>query len=313
MITTRASKLLLVVSLPEAVLAIFRERFDIIQGRLEDAASIRPDALICSIRPYRLDAAAIEGLPESVKAIGTYSVGYDHIDLEAAARRNIAVFNTPGVLANSVADIAMLLMLGAARRATESIALLRQESWTGWSPAQLLGIELDGKTLGILGMGDIGRRVARRASSFGMKVAYHNRTPAVRTSARYVKDPRKLVAESDVLLLAWPSGPETRRFISAETLALAKRTLIVVNIGRGDLVVDDDLIAALRDGRIFAAGLDVFDNEPDLDPRYLALPNAFLLPHTGSSTWEARKQMASCLVEALCNHQEGKHTPNRLI
>jgi glyoxylate reductase len=214
-------------------------------------------------------------------------------------KRGIALFNTPGVLGNAVADAAMLLILGAARRATESIALLRSGGWKGWTPGQILGVELSGKTLGILGMGDIGNRVAKRARAFGMRVAYSNRHPVDNSQARFLSDPHALVAESDVLLLAWPSTAQTRRFIDAKTLELAKPTMILVNIGRGDLVDDDALIDALATRQIFAAGLDVFDNEPSLDPRYLDLPNAFLLPHIGSSTWEARLGMARILADAI--------------
>jgi glyoxylate reductase len=146
-----------------------------------------------------------------------------------------------------------------------------------------------------------------------MEIAYHNRRPRAPSEGRYVADPRRLIGESDVLLLAWPSQPETRRFIAAETLALARPGMILVNIGRGDLVRDDDLIAALREGRILAAGLDVFDNEPDIDPGYLGLPNAFLLPHIGSSTWEARLAMAQVLIDALEAHANGRRPANRLV
>jgi glyoxylate reductase len=284
-----------------------------IQGRPEDAADIQPDIVLCSIGPYRFDRQVIDKLPTSVKMIATYSVGHDHIDLSAAVDRGVAVFNTPGVLSDAVADAAMLLMLGAARRATESIALLREGRWTGWSPGQLIGVGLGGKTLGILGMGNIGRRIAYRARAFGMHIAYHNRREIASDSdARFYADPRELIAESDVIVLAWPSTPETRYFIAADTLDLAKRAMILVNIGRGDLVKDEDLIAALRDGRIFAAGLDVFDNEPELHPEYLLLPNAFLLPHIGSSTWDARLAMADVLVDAVELHAAGGRAANRI-
>lgn len=305
-------KLLSVVNLPDRVANRFRERFSVVQGVLGDAGDVQPDTILCSIRPFRFDRPTIERLPATVKAIATYSVGHDHIDLVAAADRGIAVFNTPGVLSEAVADTALLLILGAARRATESIALLREGRWNGWTPEQFIGVELGGKTLGILGMGSIGQRIARRARAFGMDIAYHNRRAIAGEEARYHADPRQLVAESDVLVLAWPSTPETRHFIAADTLALAKPSLILVNIGRGDLVRDDDLIAALSQGRILAAGLDVFENEPDIHPGYLDLPNAFLLPHIGSSTWEARLAMADMLVEAIEIHAAGGHPANRI-
>ena len=306
-------KLLSVVEMPDRINDRFRARMSFIEGRLEDAADIQPDIVLCSIGPYRFDRQVIDKLPTSVKMIATYSVGHDHIDLSAAADRGVAVFNTPGVLSDAVADAALLLILGAARRATESIALLREGRWTGWSPGQLIGVGLGGKTLGILGMGNIGRRIAYRARAFGMHIAYHNRREIASDSdARFYADPRELIAESDVVVLAWPSTPETRYFIAADTLDLGKRAMILVNIGRGDLVKDEDLIAALRDGRIFAAGLDVFDNEPELHPDYLLLPNAFLLPHIGSSTWEARLTMADVLVDAVELHAAGGKAANRI-
>lgn len=306
-------KLFSLIDLPEELNARFRTNMTLIEGRLSDVGGVRPDALLCSIGANRLDQSAIEGLPSSVRAIATYSVGHDHIDLSAAAARGIAVFNTPGVLSDAVADNAMLLILGAARRATESIALLRSGQWTGWTPGQLIGVGLEGKMLGILGMGNIGRKVAWRARAFGMSVAYHNRTPLGSEDGLYMDDPYSLIEHADVILLAWPSTAETRRFINASTLARAKRSAILVNIGRGDLVEDDALIAALRVGTIRAAGLDVFDGEPALHPDYLQLPNAFLLPHIGSSTWEARVAMADLLCDAIVSHAAGGTPANRIV
>ena len=305
-------KALSVVDLPDRVFDRLRGRMTVIQGALEDAGEAQPDVLICSIYPYRFDRKVIGNLPASVQAIATYSVGYDHIDVAAAADRGIAVFNTPGVLSDAVADAALLLILGAARRTTESIALLREGRWEGWTPKQLIGLGLGDKRLGILGMGNIGRRIAARARAFGMDIAYHNRREIPGEESRFHADPRRLIAESDVVVLAWPSTSETRHFIAEDTLALAKPTMILVNIGRGDLVKDDDLIAALRAGRIFAAGLDVFENEPNLHPGYLDLPNAFLLPHVGSSTWEARLAMADILADAIDAHAAGERPPNRI-
>lgn len=305
-------KLLSLIDMPDRVMRVFNGCGELVPGTPADVAAVQPDAILCSIFPYRFDRATIEGLPASVKAIATYSVGFDHIDLAAARDRGIAVFNTPGVLSDAVADAALLLILGAARRATESIAMLREGRWTGWTPQQLIGDGLGGKTLGILGMGSIGQRIATRARGFGMEIAYHNRRPVEGEAARYFADPLALIGESDVLVLAWPSTAATRGFIDAKALAAARPNLILVNIGRGDLVNDADLIAALRDSRIAAAGLDVFNNEPNIAPGYLDLPNAFLLPHIGSSTWEARIAMAQVLVEALQAFCRGEDAPNRI-
>lgn len=310
-------KLLATTHLPAPVVALFRSRFDYFEAaddHLRVCDDIQPDAVLCSIGGMRFDAATIAALPASVRALATYSVGYDHIDLAAARARGLAVLNTPGVLAESVADAALLLMLGAARRATESIALIRSRAWPGWHTGQLLGQELAGKQLGILGMGDIGRRVARRARAFGMSIAYSNRRPSAEADgAQFVSDPGTLVQVSDMLVLAWPSTAETRRFINANILAAAKSTLVLVNIGRGDLVDDEALIAALESGRIYAAGLDVFDGEPNLNPRYFDLPNVFMLPHIGSSTLEARLAMGEILVAGLLAWEAGIRSSNRLV
>ena len=308
---TRQLTLLETAALPDFVTTLFSEQFRVSHGTLAEATQINPDALLCSIAEARLDARAIEMLPKSVRAILTYSVGLDHIDLNAARARKIAVFNTPGVLGDAVADAAMLLTLGAARRATESIDLIRSGRWTGWTPRQLIGVGLSGKTLGILGMGDIGKRVAHRARAFGMQIVYHNRRPVDEHDANWLLA-RELIATSDVILLAWPSTPETRYFINSDTLALVKRTAILVNVGRGDLVQDEGLVAALSNGRIAAAGLDVFDREPDFDKRYLDLPNAFLLPHIGSSTYEARLGMGQVLIDALLSWTSGGTPQNRV-
>lgn len=285
--------------LPDFVLSPFREACLVSEAPLTEVEQIAPDAILCSIAETLLDEVAFSHLPESVRAILTYSAGYEHIDLAAARNRNIAVFNTPRVLGDAVAETAILLILGAARRATESIDLIRSGKWAGWKPNQLIGVGLSGKTLGILGLGDIGRRVAIRARAFGMRIIYHNRCPVADAPQEKWLPVDELLAESDVIVLSWPSTRETRHFINHTTLASTKAGSILINIGRGDLVDDDAVIEALLEGRLRAVGLDVFENEPHFDTRYLDLPNAFLLPHIGSSTREARLGMAQVLLEAL--------------
>jgi glyoxylate reductase len=283
---------------------------------LEELAACRsePAALILSLDlPMR--AEAIGSLPESVRALATYSVGTDHIDLEAAQRRGLAVFNTPGVLSDSVAENAIFLMLGAARRATESIDLIRSRRWKGWNPTQLVGVELAGKRLGILGLGDIGGRIATRARAMGMEILYCNRKPISGdppAEASYRATPAELVADSDVLLLACPSTPETRGVIDQALLARARPGLILVNIARGDLVEDAALIEALRIGRVAAAGLDVFAGEPNVAAGYFELPSVFMLPHIGSSTREARLRMGRILIDALQSWSAGGSPANRV-
>ncbi len=274
----------------------------------------RPVALI-SVNE-RLDAAVIERLPPGLKAIATYSVGHEHIDLAAARRRGIAVFNLPDVLTEAVAEIGMFLLIGAARRATESIALIRSRAWPGWTALQLNGVELWQKELGIFGMGRIGRAVAVRARSFGMRIRYHNRRrlpPDEEGDARFHADARDMFGEIDALVLAAPSSPETRGYLDAERIGWLRRGAIVVNVARGDLIVDDALIAALAGGQVFAAGLDVFNNEPRIDPRYFELPNVFMLPHIGSSTIETRRRMARGLLDSLRQWLAGGRPANRLV
>ncbi|MBV8592706.1 MAG: D-glycerate dehydrogenase [Caulobacteraceae bacterium] len=262
-----------------------------------------------------LSSKVIERLPATVRAIATYSVGYDHIDLAAAAARGIAVLHTPGVLSVSVAENALFLMLGVARRATESINLLRQRRWSGWTPTQLIGFELGGKALGILGFGRIGREVARRAQALGMTIAYHDlqaSTDSGDAAYRFEPDLGTFLGSVDILLLAAPSTPKTRGILNATTIGQLRRGACIVNIARGDLVDDDALIDALSSGQLWGAGLDVFNNEPNLDPRYLAMPNVFLLPHVGSSTAEARARMAEILLDGLEAIDRGERPWNQI-
>ena len=200
-------------------------------------------------------------------------------------------------------------------RATESISLVRSRAWTGWTATQLNGMELWDKHLGVLGMGRIGRAIAARARSFGMHIHYHNRRrlgPDEEAGARFHADARSLFGASDALVLAAPSSDETRGYLNTERIGWLKRGAIIVNIARGNLVADDDLIAALASGQVFAAGLDVFNNEPRLDPRYFDLPNVFMLPHIGSSTIETRRRMAKGLIESLEQWRAGHEPVNRL-
>src|SRR5579859_258307 len=242
----------------------------------------------------RLDSGFFQKASPTIKIIATYSVGFEHIDLEAAARRKISVAYTPGVNHEATADIAMLLLLGASRRAYEAQELVRTGAWRPLSPDMLLGWQVGGKILGIFGMGRAGQAVARRARGFGMKIHYSNssRLPAeVAGDAVFHESSRDLLRESQFLSLHAPETPETRHFLNAETIKLLPKGSIIVNTARGGLVVDEDLIAALKSGEIAAAALDVFEGEPKLHPGYLELKNTFLLPHIGSATIETRTAM----------------------
>jgi lactate dehydrogenase-like 2-hydroxyacid dehydrogenase len=225
------------------------------------SASEGADALF--ITPAdRLDSGFFQNVSPTVKVIATYSVGFEHIDLEAAARRKIQVAYTPGVNNEATADIAMLLLLGASRRAYEAQELVRTGAWKPLSPDMLLGWQVGGKVLGILGMGRVGQAVARRARGFGMKIHYHDRSelPAeIAGDAVCHKDPSDLLRISQFLSLHAPETPQTRHFLNSKTISLLPPGAIVVNTARGGLVVDDDLIAALKSGRVAAAGLDVFE------------------------------------------------------
>jgi len=261
----------------------------------------------------RLDSGFFQQVSPTVKIIATYSVGFEHIDLDAAARRNIPVAYTPGVNSEATADIAMLLLLGASRRAYEAQELVRTGAWKPMSPDMLLGWQVGGKVLGILGMGRVGQAVARRARGFGMKIHYcdGSELPAeIAGDAVYHKDPSDLLSTSQFLSLHAPETPQTRHFLNAKTISLLPPGAIVVNTARGGLVVDDDLIAALKSGRIAAAGLDVFVGEPKLHPEYVSLKNTFLLPHIGSATIETRTAMGMLALDNVDAVLNGKPAPN---
>ncbi|QMW23064.1 2-hydroxyacid dehydrogenase [Sandaracinobacteroides saxicola] len=262
-----------------------------------DFAATDADALLCTVTD-RLDAATIAALPTTVRLLANFGVGTSHIDLAAATTRGIAISNTPDVLTDATADLAILLMLGAARRAAEGEAMMRARAWTGWAPTAMLGTHLGGKTLGILGMGRIGAATATRAAAFGMTILYHGRREQPGLPWEFVADAADFWPRCQALSLHAPLTPATRAIINADTLSRLPAGAILVNTARGELVDDDAVIAALRSGQLAAAGLDVFTNEPAFDPRYASLRNSFLLPHLGSATTETRTAMG---LRALAN------------
>lgn len=261
------------------------------------------DALVCLLLD-RIDAAVLARAPR-LRAIATCAVGYDNVDVAAATARGIAVANTPDVLTEATAELAFALLLAAARRLPEGEALVRSGAWPGWRLDQLLGVELAGKTLGIVGFGRIGRAMARRAEAFGMTVIH--------------SDPHRggialdaLFAQADVVSLHCPLTPETRGLVDARRLALMKPTGIVVNTARGACVDDGALADALVAGRLFAAALDVFTGEPALDPRLLAAPRLVLAPHIGSATTETRTRMAQLCADAVIAVLSGARPANQV-
>jgi len=263
----------------------------------------------------KLSAEVVARLPDSVKAIANFSVGVDHVDLQAAAARGIIVTNTPDVLSDATAEIAILCMLGAARRAGEGERLVRGADWKDWSPAFMVGIQVTGKRVGIVGMGRVGQIVARRMRGFDMEVHYHNRRridPAQEQGAIFHESLDEMLPLSEVLSLNCPATPETTGLLNAERIALLPDGAIVINTARGALVDDDALIAALKSGKLHSTGLDVYNNEPAIDPRYRELDNTFLLPHVGSATRETRDAMGYRALDNLDAIFAGKDPGDRV-
>lgn len=272
------------------------------------------DAILCN-PAIALNAATIASLPDTIRVIGTFSVGFDHIDVEAARARGIAVVNTPGVLSEATAEFTMLLILAAARRAGEAERLLRAGKWLGPSPESFQGVQVSGKRLGIFGMGRIGQCLAHMARGFDMTIHYRNRSrlaPAIEQGATYHADDAGFLSQIDILAICAPAGPATLHWLNATRIALLPRGAIVVNTARGSLVEDAPLIAALRNGHIRAAGLDVFAHEPSVPDGYLELENVVLTPHVASATDEARQGMADLVLDGIAAVLAGGHPHNQL-
>ena len=247
-------------------------------------------------------AEVIARLPESVRVIANYSVGYDHVDTEAAKARGLIVTNTPEVLSDATAELTMMLMLGAARRASEGERLVRTREWKDWSPSFMVGTQVTGKQLGILGFGRVGRVVAKRARAFDMQIHYNDlqhMPPALEEGAIYHQTPEELMPHCDFLTLHTVASPETIKLLNADRIALLPDGAIVVNASRGVVVDDDALIAALKSGKLTAAGLDVYNDEPNINPEYRQLSNVFLMPHIGSATRETRIAMGFRALDNL--------------
>tara|TARA_B100000315_G_scaffold258433_1_gene310517 strand:- start:10177 stop:11148 length:972 start_codon:yes stop_codon:yes gene_type:complete len=277
----------------------------------EGAAAILP------CHTEQLTAEVIDRLPDSIKIIANFSVGVDHCDLAAAKARGIVVTNTPDVLSEATAEIAILLMLGAARRASEGERMVRSQEWKDWSPDFMVGIQATGKRLGIIGMGRVGQVMARYArDAFGMEIHYHNRSrlPAeLEAGATYYDTVEDLLPQCQFLSLHCPATPESIGLLNAKRIALLPEDAIVVNTARGALIEDEALHAALVSGKIAAAGLDVYNNEPTgIFPGYRDLTNIFLLPHIGSATRETRDAMGFRALANLDAYFAGKEPVDRV-
>ncbi len=276
-----------------------------------------PDADAVLVTPAdRIDASVIAQIPVGVRVIGTFSVGTDHIDLQAARASGLAVVNTPDVLSFATAEIALTLMLMAARRAGEGERLIRACAWGGWTPDFMLGSSMEGRTIGILGMGRIGQALARMAQGLSMRVIYHNRRnlPAAQEQgATYYPDEVEFLGACDVLSIHLPGGPATLHWLNAARIARLKQGAIVVNTGRGSTIDDDALIAALTSRHVAAAGLDVFAAEPAVPAGYLTLENAVLLPHLGSATHETRAAMGMLALDGIAAVLVGDEPAHRVV
>jgi len=258
------------------------------------------DAVLTSLTD-KMDAETINKLPDSVKVISNFAVGFGNIDLEAAKKRGIAVTNTPEVLTDATAEIGILLILGACRRVSEGIEAARESSWK-WSADYLIGKQLTGSRLGILGMGRIGQKIAKIAKSLGMIIHYHNRSKLSEDKeqgAIYHDSLKSLFSVSDVLSICCPATKETVNLINKETVEYFPTGAVITNVARGDIVDDEALIDALHRRKIYAAGLDVYKGEPNLNPGYLKIKSVFILPHLGSATKHTRTAMANLAIDNI--------------
>ena len=310
--------------LTEGVMARMAELFDAQLNREDrpltrvklEAAVAKADVLVPTITD-RIDADLLAKAGPQLKLIANFGVGVDHIDLHAARERKILVTNTPGVLTEDTADMTMALILSVPRRLGEGEKLIRAGQWDGWKPSGMLGHRINGKTLGIVGMGRIGRAVAWRAQGFGIRTIYHNRHRLpegveAELGARFV-DLDTLFSQSDVVSINCPHTPETHHLVNAQRLAQMRADAYLVNTARGEVVDEDALIKSLEAGRIAGAGLDVYVNEPHVDPRLLKLPNTVLLPHMGSATYEGRAAMGEKVIANIRAWVDGHRPPDQVL
>lgn len=323
--SVRKLKVVLTRRLPDAVETRMRELFDA-ELNLTDkpmdrdalvAAVQRADVLVPTITD-KIDADLINAAGEQLKLIANFGAGIDHIDVEAAVARKIIVSNTPGVLTEDTADIAMSLILAVSRRIVEGANVVTEGQYKGWHPTWMCGRKLYGKRLGIVGMGRIGQALARRAKAFGMQVHYHNRKPvpdmvAEELGATWWDDLDQMLSRMDVISLNCPASKDTHHLLSAERLALLQPHAILINTARGELIDEEALAQAVKNRAIFGVGLDVFEKEPVVNPGLVGHPNVVLLPHLGSATLEARQDMGDRVIANIMTFQNGHRPPDRVI
>ncbi len=310
--------------LPEATEQELEHRFGAVLNPTDtpmDAAALKQavadaDILVPTVTD-RITGEIIAAAGPHLKLIANFGVGFNHIDVKAAAARGIAVTNTPGVLTDATADIAMTLLLMVTRRAVEGARIIAEGGFAGWCPTWLMGVGLRGRTLGIVGMGRIGEAMAQRARAFGMEIHYHNRKQAVpeveaTLAATYWPELDAMLAEMDVVSINCPYTAETYHLFSGERIARMKRSAYLINTARGEIVDEAALADALAGGRLAGAGLDVFEHEPKVNAKLLTLSNVALLPHLGSSTIEARTGMGKKVIANIAAHFEGRPLPDRV-
>ena len=266
----------------------------------------------------RIDKAILAQAGENLRLVANFGTGVDHIDLAAARERGIAVTNTPGVLTEDTADMTMALILDAIRRVSQGERLIRSGAWTGWSPTHMLGHRLWGKRLGVVGMGRIGSALARRARGFGLSIHYHNRRRLPdhaehELEATYWESLDQMLARMDIVSVNCPHTPATFHLLSARRLKLLKPTAVIVNTSRGEVIDERAMTRMLRAGEIAGAGLDVFEHEPAVNPKLLALDNVVLLPHMGSATIEGRIDMGEKVIVNIKTYADGHKPPDRVI
>jgi lactate dehydrogenase-like 2-hydroxyacid dehydrogenase len=311
---------------PEAVERELRRLFNVKLNRLDrpfttrqlQEALCKADCLMPTVTD-KISAEVLGVQPLRAKIIGNFGVGFNHIDLAAAKARGLVVTNTPEVLTDATADIAMMLMLMAARRGGEGERHVRAGKWTGWRPTHMLGTQVTGKTLGLVGMGRIAKAVARRAHhGFGMPVIFHDPFPPSDAEAASLGAQRRdtvedVLREADFISLHCPGGPGTRHLINAKRLKLMKKTAILVNTARGDVIEEKALLAALKTRRIAGVGLDVFETEPRIGRELLRMENVVAIPHLGSATIETRIAMGMRVIENVRAFFEGRPPGDRVV
>ena len=315
-------RLLITRRMPARVMDAARARFDVV-ARDEESQVLSPDELRAALRDFdvvmptlgdRFSAEVFADVPKPrCRLLANFGVGFNHIDTDAARAAGVAVTNTPGAVTDATADIAMSLILMTARRLGEGERLLRAGNWAGWGPTQMLGTHVTGKTVGIIGMGRIGKAIARRCHyGFGMEVVFFNRSPVADAGVPARQVPMDEALAADFVVIAVPGGKATHHLIGADAFAAMKPTGLFINIARGDVVDEAALIAALQAGRIAGAGLDVYEFEPAVPPALVAMQNVTLLPHLGTACLEVRENMGMMAVDNLIAHLDGRDLPNRV-